>query len=159
MTEATNLLILFSDQHSKHMLGCYGNPAVKTPCLDALAADGVCFDAAYANCPVCVPSRASMAIGDYGSRHGYWDNAYAYDGKVKSWGSRLTEQGFSVTTIGKLHFKGDMPETGFPDQRIPLHIKDGIGDVYGEIRDRQITRPQFCKALEEARAGESDYTR
>ncbi len=159
MKDTTNLLILFSDQHSKHMLGCYGNSAVKTPNLDRLAANGVCFDAAYTNCPVCVPARAAMAIGDYGSRHGYWDNAYAYDGKVKSWGGRLTEQGFPVTTIGKLHFKGEMKETGFPDQRIPLHIKDGVGDVYGEIRDRQITRPQFRKALEDACAGESDYTR
>ncbi len=157
--QATNLVILFSDQHSKHMLGCYGNTAVKTPNLDMLASRGVCFDSAYTNCPVCVPARASMAIGDYGSRHSYWDNAYAYDGKVKSWGGRLTEEGYSVTTIGKLHFQGSMIETGFPDQRIPLHIKEGIGDVYGEIRDKEITRPQFAKALEEARAGESDYTR
>lgn len=159
MSRAANLLILFSDQHSKHMLGCYGNPAVKTPNLDALADRGVCFDAAYTNCPVCVPARAAMAVGDYGSRHGYWDNAHAYDGKVKSWGGRLAEEGFPVTTIGKLHFKGDMAETGFADQRIPLHMKDGIGDIYGEIRDKQITRPQFRGALEDACAGESDYTR
>ena len=159
MNQGTNLVIIFSDQHSKHMLGCYGNPAVRTPNLDRLADEGTCFDSAYTNCPVCVPARAAMAIGDYGSRHGYWDNAYAYDGKTKSWGGRLAEEGFSVTTIGKLHFKGDMPETGFGDQRIPLHIKDGKGDVYGEIRDRQITRPQFRTALLDARAGESDYTR
>lgn len=157
--KSTNLLILLSDQHSKHMVGCYGNPAVKTPNLDELAARGVCFDSAYTNCPVCVPSRAAMASGDYGSRHGYWDNAHAYDGAVKSWGGRLREEGFSVTTIGKLHFKGEMPETGFTDQRIPLHIKDGVGDIYGEIRDKQVTRPQFRRALLEACAGESDYTR
>lgn len=159
MSNNTNLVILFSDQHSRHMLGCYGNPVVQTPNLDRLAARGVCFDNAYTNCPVCVPSRAAMAIGDYGSRHGYWDNAYAYEGQTKSWGGRLEEAGYHVTTIGKLHFKGDMPETGFLDQRIPLHIKDGVGDVYGEIRDHEITRPQFRKALLDASAGESDYTR
>lgn len=100
-----------------------------------------------------------MAIGDYGSRYGYWGSAYACDERAKSWSSRLTEQGFSVTTIGKLCFKGDTPGTGFPDQRTPLYIRDGIGDVYEEIHDRQIIRPQFCKVLERVRAGESDYTR
>lgn len=157
--QATNLVILLSDQHSRHMLGCCGNPTIKTPNIDRLAAEGICFDNAYTNCPVCVPARAAMAIGDYGSRHGYWDNAHAYEGKCQSWGSRLTQAGLRVTTIGKLHFESDTPATGFPDQRIPLHIKDGVGDVYGEIRDRQITRPQFRKALEDACAGESDYTR
>ena len=64
-----------------------------------------------------------------------------------------------MTTIGKLHFKSDTPDTGFPDQRIPLHIKDGVGDIYGAIRDKEISRPQFRKALEDAHFGESDYTR
>lgn len=154
-----NLLILFSDQHSRHMLGCYGNGVVKTPNLDRLAAEGTRFSNAYTPCPVCVPARAAMAIGDYASKHGYYDNALAYDGKVESWGARLCRGGVDVVTVGKLHFKSDDPATGFPDQRIPLHIKDGVGDIYGEIRNKTITRPQFRKALEDARAGESDYSR
>ena len=157
--KATNVLILFSDQHSRHMLGCYGNPAIQTPNIDALASRGICYDNAYTPCPVCVPARAAMAIGDYGSRHGYWDNAYAYEGNVPSWGARLEEEGYRVTTIGKLHFKNDTDKTGFSDQRIPLHIKEGVGDLYGEIRNKTITRPQFRKALLDASPGESDYTR
>lgn len=51
-----NLLIILSDQHSKRMLGCYGNDRVKTPNLDRLAAEGVRFDNAYCNSPICVPS-------------------------------------------------------------------------------------------------------
>ena len=35
-----NILILMSDQHSKHYLGCYGNTLVRTPHLDRLAAQG-----------------------------------------------------------------------------------------------------------------------
>lgn len=155
--KATNLVILLSDQHSKRMLGCYGNEKIHTPNLDRLAASGVCFDQAYCNSPICVPSRAVFATGDYASRNGYWDNAHAYGGEVKSWGGRLNEMGIPVTTVGKLHYKNDSPETGFTDQRIPLNIKNGIGDVYGAIRDREITRYQFRDALLTAGAGTSDY--
>jgi choline-sulfatase len=154
-----NQLIIFSDQHSKRMMGCYGNPCVKTPNLDRLAAGGVRFDNAYCNSPICVPSRAALATGDYASRHNYWDNAHGFAGECPSWGRRLNEQGFAVTTIGKLHFKGEMPETGFTDQRIPLNMKNGIGDVYGSIRNKTITRYQFRQAIEQAGAGESDYLR
>ena len=139
------------------MLGCYGNEKIKTPNLDRLGREGVCFDNAYCNSPICVPSRAVFATGDYASRNGYWDNAHAYEGEVKSWGGRLHEEGYSVTTIGKLHYKNDSPETGFVDQRIPLNIKNGVGDVYGAIRDKEITRYQFRDALLSAGAGESDY--
>ncbi|MCI8268819.1 MAG: sulfatase-like hydrolase/transferase [Lachnospiraceae bacterium] len=152
-----NLVIILSDQHSKRMLGCYGNEKVKTPNLDRLGAEGVCFDNAYCNSPICVPSRAVFATGDYASRNGYWDNAHAYGGEVKSWGGRLQEEGYSVTTIGKLHYKNESPKTGFVDQRIPLNIKNGVGDVYGAIRDKEITRYQFRDALLTAGAGESDY--
>ena len=152
-----NLLIILSDQHSKRMLGCYGNDRVKTPNLDRLAAEGVRFDNAYCNSPICVPSRAAFATGNYASRNGYWDNACAYGGEVRSWGGRLHGEGYPVTTIGKLHYKNDSPKTGFVDQRIPLNIKNGVGDVYGAIRDGEITRYQFRDALLAAGPGQSDY--
>lgn len=158
-TKPTNLLILMSDQHSRSKLGCYGNPAVKTPNLDALAASGTRFTNAYCNSPLCVPSRAAMATGQYASVNGYWDNAHAFEGKADSWAKRLHEQGYHVATVGKLHFQDERPETGFVDQRIPLHIKGGVGDIYGAIRDDKITRYQFRDALLQAKAGESDYTR
>ena len=154
-----NQVIIFSDQHSKRMMECYGNPYVKTPNLTQLAAKGVSFDNAYCNSPICVPSRAALATGNYASINGYWDNAHAFAGECPSWGTRLCEQGFPVTTIGKLHYKGDMPETGFPDQRIPLNIKNGVGDVYGAIRNKKITRYQFRDAIKQACVGESDYIR
>lgn len=46
MTQADrpNILIILSDQHSPHMLGCYGDELVRTPNLDRLAAEGMAFD-------------------------------------------------------------------------------------------------------------------
>src|SRR5699024_2112426 len=153
----TNLIVIMTDQHNKHMTGCYGNPYINTPNIDKLAEEGIVFNNAYCNSPVCVPSRASIATGNYASRNGYWDNAFAYDGKVSSWGDRLNDQNFDVTTIGKLHYINDTDKTGFTDQRIPLHIKEGVGDIFGEIRDKRISRPQFRNVLNNAKAGESDY--
>ena len=44
-----NVLFLMSDEHSREIAGCYGNPIVRTPNLDALAARGVVFENAYCN--------------------------------------------------------------------------------------------------------------
>ena len=92
--QPTNVLFINSDQHSPHVLGCYGNPVVKTPYLDALAARGTRFQHATCPTPICVPSRASLATGRYGHTIGSWDNGTPYIGtEAESWGRRLSEQG------------------------------------------------------------------
>ena len=55
----TNMLFIFSDQHTRRATGCYGHPLVKTPNLDKLTEQGTLFKNAYCNGPICVPSRAS----------------------------------------------------------------------------------------------------
>ena len=54
-----NLLFFLSDNHARSALGCYGNPAVRTPVLDGLAAQGTRFANAYTASPLCCPARAS----------------------------------------------------------------------------------------------------
>ncbi len=154
-----NLLFILSDEHNPKITGCYGHPVVRTPAMDSIADAGARFDSAYCNNPICLPSRASFTIGDYASRHGYWDNAFPYNGEVKGFGHRLTEAGFPVVTIGKLHYKGDDPATGFPDQRIPLNAKDGIGDVFSATRSVEQFRPQLGENVAKAHWGDSDYLR
>ena len=51
-----NILFLMSDQHAQKIAGCYGDPVVRTPHLDRLAARGVIFDNAYCPSPICTPS-------------------------------------------------------------------------------------------------------
>lgn len=132
--KAQNLLILMSDEHNAAMMGAAGHDLVQTPNLDALAARGTRFSAAYTNCPICVPSRASFATGRYVHQTGYWDNAIAYDGRVPGWGHELQAAGVTVESIGKLHYRNAEDPTGFDAQHIPLHIKDGVGMVQGSIR-------------------------
>jgi choline-sulfatase len=58
-----NVLVLMCDEHNASVLGCYGDPLVKTPTLDSLASQGVRFTAAYCQNPICVPSRVSLVSG------------------------------------------------------------------------------------------------
>ena len=70
----TNMLVLMSDEHNPKILGCGGHPIAKTPNLDRLAERGTRFTDAYCNSPICVPSRASFATGQYVHKIRYWDN-------------------------------------------------------------------------------------
>jgi choline-sulfatase len=89
-----------------------------------------------------------------------WDNATPYVGtEAASWGHRLTAQGHHVTTIGKLHYRKVDDPSGFPDQRVPMHVLEGVGDLYGLLRGDMPVRPQSRAQVLEARAGESEYTR
>lgn len=154
-----NMLILFSDQHNREKTGCYGDPYIHTPNIDRLAANGVRFANAYTNNPICVPARAALVNGDYCFRHSYWDNAHPYAGREEGWGHRLTQQGYPVVTVGKLHYKDNIPETGFPDQRIPLNVKGAIGDVSHTIRDGTMRRHFLREEIFSAGEGDSEYLR
>ncbi|MBD3625528.1 MAG: sulfatase-like hydrolase/transferase [Rhodobacteraceae bacterium] len=138
---ARNTLVIMSDEHSRKVLGAYGNAQAITPNLDALAARGTLFTDAYCNSPICVPSRASLHTGLYPHQIGYWDNAMPYDGRVESWGHALQTAGKPVVSIGKLHFRDAECDTGFDAQILPLHVKDGIGDPTTLLRRDPPKRP------------------
>ena len=152
-----NLLIFMSDEHSIKHLGCYGNPIIKTPNMDALAKNGVTFTNAYCASPICVPARASLATGKYLHQIGYWDNADPYEGSVPSWHHRVREQGHQVVSIGKLHFRSTRDDNGFCEEIIPMHVKDEIGDLEGLIRENMPEFRGLRVMSEEAGPGESSY--
>lgn len=151
-----NTLIICCDQHNPEITGCYGNPIVHTPNLDALAARGTLFENAYTATPICVPARAAMATGDYPFRNGFWDNAHPFRGEQMSWGRRLKEAGVEVTAIGKLHFQDDSERT-FPGQRIPMNVKGGLGDLMTACRGSKGSTPKLREQIQAAGEGDSDY--
>ncbi|MCI0499391.1 MAG: sulfatase-like hydrolase/transferase [Planctomycetales bacterium] len=63
-----NVVFFLVDDLGWADLGYQGSSFYKTPNLDRLAASGVCFTDAYASCPVCSPSRASLMTGKYPTR-------------------------------------------------------------------------------------------
>jgi len=156
MTE--NLLILLSDEHNKRMLGVSGHSHVKTPNLDNLANEGVLFQNAYCNSPICVPSRAILATGRYNAEIGYWDNADPYDGKIPSWGHRAVEGNCDAVSIGKLHFLDDQAPTGFSEQINPLNVVGGVGDLLGLIRQELPVRKGAANMAKDVGSGETTYS-
>lgn len=78
---ARNVLIIMSDEHDPHPMGCPGSAIVQTPNLDRLARRGVRFSNAYTPSPICVAARAAFATGRrvLETRHG--DNASSYPGE------------------------------------------------------------------------------
>lgn len=63
-----NVVFILADDLGWRDLGCYGSPFYETPNIDRLAASGVQFTNAYAACPVCSPTRASILSGKYPAR-------------------------------------------------------------------------------------------
>lgn len=68
-----NIVFILADDLGWADLGCYGNRFHETPNLDRLASQGVRFTDAYAACPVCSPTRASIMAGQYPARVGITD--------------------------------------------------------------------------------------
>lgn len=157
-TKPKNLLVIMSDEHSPKALGCYGSEIVTTPHLDQLAKRGTRFAHAYCASPVCIPARASFAVGKYIHQIGYWDNADAYDGAVPSWHHKLRERGHDVVSIGKLHFRESNEDHGFSEEIIPMHILEGKGDLMGLVRSELPVRKGAYKMARYAGPGESQYT-
>ena len=70
-TKPNVLLILVDDL--KPTLGCYGDPVARTPNIDALAANGLRFEAAYCSQAVCAPSRFTLMLGAHSTSTGLYD--------------------------------------------------------------------------------------
>ena len=154
-----NLLFIFSDEHDPRYMGCSGHPFVKTPNLDKLAARGARFTNAWTPCPVCVPARASLATGRHVHEIGYWDNAIAYDGRVPGWGHRMQQAGHRVEAIGKLHYQDDKHPTGFDREHDTLHILNGIGQLWGSVRDPMPEKAARSALYDKVGPGTSNYNR
>ena len=154
-----NVLVIMSDEHNPAFLGCAAHPFIHTPHLDQLAARGTRFTQAYTCSPICVPARASFAIGRYVHEVGFWDNGDAYDGSVPSWHHVLRGAGHEVTSIGKLHFRGRAGDDhGFSAEQIPMHVVNGIGDIKAKVRDNAPTRKGAERLARDAGPGETTYT-
>ena len=100
-----NVLLLYTDQQRWDALGCAGNPHVRTPNLDALAAEGACFDHAFCNAPTCMPSRASLLSGRYPPGTGVTVNGIEMPEDVPCLQHLLAPYGYHTANIGKLHFR------------------------------------------------------
>lgn len=154
-----NFLYIISDQHTRGVTGCYGDPIVKTPNMDRLAARGTRFSRGYTPAPICAPARVSAATGLYTCDHHCWDQAHPYDGRLPSWGHRLSAQGHEVVSVGKQHFRSTEDDYGFTEEALPMHLHLGMGDLVGCQRNPPEPRTGMHRLAIDVGPGESPYTR
>ncbi len=106
-----NIVLIVTDNQSEKLLGAYGNTDIRTPNIDAIAADGVTFTHAFAASGVCSPTRATIMTGLMPSQHGV-HNAMPSEFGVDDWNAieefrnlpqTLGDAGYSMAMIGKYH--------------------------------------------------------
>ncbi|WP_261360421.1 sulfatase-like hydrolase/transferase [Gemmata massiliana] len=124
-----NVVLIVIDDLGPRDLGCYGSTFYKTPNIDRAAKEGVRFTDAYAACPVCSPTRASILTGRYPQRAGITDwipgRKDAPDQRLNrpeirnelpleetTIAKMLQQNGYATALIGKWHLggKGFEPE-------------------------------------------------
>jgi choline-sulfatase len=160
VTKPSNVIFIESDNHNRDLMGAYGHEIVRTPAMDRIAARGVRFDNAYCSSSLCCPSRASLATGRFPHQTGYWDNCLVYNGSDPSWMRRIRDQGHTVVSIGKLHFRSTDDDNGFSREIAPMHIVDGIGGLPMLLRWSEDEPPQpgqWQMYATQSGVGSSDY--
>ena len=128
MEKKPNIVVITADQwRGDCMRGAGSRHPVMTPHVNQLAAEGVRFTQAYADCPVCMPQRVTLLTGQAGSRFGLPHNfpagARSPVDPAASLPARLArEAGYQTKAIGKMHFSPGRARLGF--EHITLHPND-----------------------------------
>ncbi|RED44843.1 alkaline phosphatase family protein [Aestuariispira insulae] len=94
------VLLITIDQTRADSLACMGHPAVKTPHMDALAADGVLFRKHYNNAVPCGPSRASLLTGMYPTNHRMITNGTPLDASFTNIALEMRKAGYDPMLFG-----------------------------------------------------------
>jgi N-sulfoglucosamine sulfohydrolase len=115
-----NIVVFVADDHGTEAFGAYGNPVVKTPNLDQLAAEGVRFTHAFATTASCSASRSVILTGVHNHRNGQYGHEHEYHhfsafANVRTLPVMLEEAGYRTARGGKFHVA---PEQAFHFQQV-----------------------------------------
>jgi arylsulfatase len=121
-----NILLIMTDQQRWDALGCVSG-WMQTPNMDRIAAEGVRFTQCIANSPVCIPTRRTMATGQYCHNTGVWYNGNTtLDPETPTWMNAIRGAGYRTSLFGKTHLN-----TAQGDLRKVEHLlrEQGIDDI------------------------------
>lgn len=140
-TKQPNILFLMADQMAVSALPFHGHPLVKAPHLSRLAAEGVVFESAYCNSPLCAPSRFTLMTGQLPSRIGGYDNAADLPADTPTFAHYLRDAGYYTALSGKMHFCGPDQLHGF-EERLTTDIYPADYGWFVDWEDVE-TRPSY----------------
>jgi arylsulfatase A-like enzyme len=129
-----NVLLITLDQFRADCLSCAGHPLVRTPNLDALAADGVRFARHYGQCAPCAPGRASLYTGMYQLNHRVVANGTPLDRRFDNVALAARRAGYAPAMFG------------YTDQAIDPRDSDGPDDP--RLSDYEGVLPGFDAVLD-----------
>jgi len=135
MADRPNILMFMPDQLRADCVGCFGNPFVQTPNIDALASRGTRFDNAWANHPVCGPSRVNLMTGWYPHTRGHRTLTHLLTPEEPNLLKYLKEGGYQVAWAGA---RGDVFAPGVTEQS--THF---CGWTTKPVREQMGMGPQF----------------
>lgn len=101
-----NIVLVMSDDQGWGQTGYYDHPVLKTPNLDAMAANGLRFDRFYAGAPNCSPTRATVLTGRTNDRTGVENHGYPLRPQEKTLAQALLKAGYATGHFGKWHLDG-----------------------------------------------------
>lgn len=122
-----NVLLVCTDHWPGSLLGCAGHPAVLTPTLNQLAANGVRFPNAYSECPICVPARRTLMTGLHPTKHGLLTNGAKPMPPVPTLAQTFRDHGYQANAVGKLHVFPQRQRLGFDDVLLDEEGRGGQG--------------------------------
>ncbi len=145
-----SVMLLIADDWGIDAAGCYGNRAIRTPHIDALAEKAIRFTQAFAVTPSCSASRATILTGLYGHQSGQYGHAHAPANfrtheHVRSLPKILGEAGLACGVVGKLHVE---PESVYPwdyakSPRGGIRNVQGMAECVGEFLGQNRNKPFY----------------
>ncbi len=103
MPDRPNVILITADHLRFDTVACNGDPVVRTPNIDRLAAEGTNLTQCYAQNPVCQPARASILTGRYPRNHGVRWNSSRLDENELTMVEHFKANGYRTAVVGKHH--------------------------------------------------------
>lgn len=113
-----NILFIMADQMAAAPLPMYGGQVVQAPHLHTLASQGIVFENAYCNSPICAPSRFSMLSARLPTKIGAYDNASEFPASTPTLAHYLCHAGYRTILAGKMHFIGPDQLHGYEERLV-----------------------------------------
>lgn len=141
-----NILIVYTDQLYRNALGCYGGKEVETPCIDAIAGEGLLLENFYTPSAVCTPSRGCFMTGKYPHANGAYRNGVPVGRNEHGFAEAFGLAGYHTGYVGKWHLAdhkerqdalGSYNPLGFTEWKYKVefgHCKSVYTDGEGNIR-------------------------